>query len=808
MFAKVADALHHAHEEGITHRDVKPGNILVDRDGEPHLVDFGIARTLDTATASRTQHGVGTPAYMAPEQIEERGAIGPWTDVYSLGVTLFEALTLQRPFPGGTSNEVYRRILEGEPKPPKSLAPGIPKDLETICLTAIDKSPRRRYASARAFADDLENLLALRPIVAQPPQLFARLTKFVRRNPWPTAAVLVALLAAVGGVVGASLHAGWTRRQAQTLVTEAKDQIFGDAPGAKAIEERLRVARQKLQQANDLLPDEQPGRAILESVALFERRLQPDDFRFVGAPERILQDTQAMLDRLNERAMRLPSDQELEFGQRFLQVRQERFRALRMRQESSLGTEVVADDGMPDAGQGTVALIGGPRGTRVHLFCYQPAEGDGPPRLVPVPFHPGRAGARDPARHVPGELRPGDAVLVIEAVAREAMAARAGLRAGDLIRRVAGLAADDAAAVEILGRRVAGSGLELQVWSEGEDRRVTLRGDGPPGLETWSTAYPLACSAGNEVGSLPDCTLRLPRAAYLVLLRNEGYEDLRLPLDLRPAGQKVTCRVEMLPAKTSPRGFVYVAPGEFVAGGDRDAENWRPPEARWIEGFWIGRSEVSVGDYQQFLADPATRELIDRARRKGEETFVPRLRWGDWGAGTIHKLRWQERSDGTFEPDCDPRLPVHSISCDDGTAYCQWRTAQAEKRNEPWLFRLPTEDEWEKAARGTDARVFPWGPEYDERLCRPPLTGSPSTRLGPTRHILGDESPYGVQDMAGSCLEWCVGTFGENPMRVWRSATWECDSRILFRCASRNGGLPWRIDNKDGLRIVAVRRPS
>ena len=160
LIAKVADALEHAHQEGITHRDVKPANILVDRAGEPHLVDFGIARQADSAAAasSWTLATAGTPAYMAPEQISNQGTVGPWTDVYMLGVTLYETLTLQRPFAAATSHQVFQHIIVLEPRRLRKLNGLVSRDLETICLTAMAKDPRRRYASARAFADDLDNV--------------------------------------------------------------------------------------------------------------------------------------------------------------------------------------------------------------------------------------------------------------------------------------------------------------------------------------------------------------------------------------------------------------------------------------------------------------------------------------------------------------------------------------------------------------------------------------------------------------------------------------------------------------------------
>src|SRR6058998_3930314 len=166
LIAKVACTVHYAHEHGILHRDIKPGNILLDKKGEPHLTDFGLARLVETeSTVTRTLEVLGTPSYMAPEQaVGNNDAINSVTDVYGLGAVLYQLLTGQPPFAGGTTYETIKLLLDSEPRSPRLLNPKIDRDLSTICLKCLEKDSQRRYSSALALAQDLEHWLKHEPI--------------------------------------------------------------------------------------------------------------------------------------------------------------------------------------------------------------------------------------------------------------------------------------------------------------------------------------------------------------------------------------------------------------------------------------------------------------------------------------------------------------------------------------------------------------------------------------------------------------------------------------------------------------------
>jgi serine/threonine protein kinase/tetratricopeptide (TPR) repeat protein len=227
LIAKVAHTVHYAHEHGILHRDIKPGNILLDANGEPHLTDFGLARLVESdSTVTRTLEVLGTPSYMAPEQARGNSpqgtAVSPGAvasanvaspqddlrvlravDVYGLGAVLYQLLTGQPPFAGGTTYETIRLLCDTEPRNPRLLNPKIDRDLSTICLKCLEKDPKRRYSSALALAEDLEHWLKHEPILARHTGIFTRSTKWVRRNPTSTLLIasLIALAAAASWIV-------------------------------------------------------------------------------------------------------------------------------------------------------------------------------------------------------------------------------------------------------------------------------------------------------------------------------------------------------------------------------------------------------------------------------------------------------------------------------------------------------------------------------------------------------------------------------------------------------------------------------
>lgn len=235
---RVARALAHAHERGILHRDVKPNNVMLDASGRVLLLDFGLARGAERGTEALTQIGaaVGSLAYMAPEQVRGEADLDARVDVYGLGATLYELLTLQRPFRAVGDVEALRvSILAGQPVSPTQLNPAVDRDAETICLRAMAPEASRRYPTMAAMADDLQRFLELRPIQARRAGAVYRARRWVQRHPARATALGAALLVAVGGPTTIAIQQHDAAAQIGAALAETRryqasyEQLLGNA---------------------------------------------------------------------------------------------------------------------------------------------------------------------------------------------------------------------------------------------------------------------------------------------------------------------------------------------------------------------------------------------------------------------------------------------------------------------------------------------------------------------------------------------------------------------------------------------------
>ena len=288
---QAALALEHAHQSGIVHRDVKPGNLLLDLRGQLWVTDFGLAQVTGDAGLTNTGEMLGTLRYASPEQVlARRGIVDHRSDVYSLGATLYELITLHPPFDGQDRNALIGQIADLEPACPRLLEPSIPTELETVVLKALRKEPAERYATAQEMADDLQRFLDGRPILARPPTPRERFRAWSRRHPAIVATGVAALiLLSAASLVSTAII---RREQAKTLAAQKKAETAyrREHQRAEEAEARFRLARRAVDELIRASEEElahRPGleglrkRLLVSALAYYrefiaERRSDPD----------------------------------------------------------------------------------------------------------------------------------------------------------------------------------------------------------------------------------------------------------------------------------------------------------------------------------------------------------------------------------------------------------------------------------------------------------------------------------------------------------------------------------------------------
>ncbi len=287
LVLEVAQAIHYAHGKGIIHRDLKPANVLLDTDGHPKVTDFGLAKNIDhKSMLTRTGAVVGTPFYMPPEQARGDVDIGPQADVYALGVILYEMLTLKLPFHGETTMEVYHKILEEEPTPPKKHDSRVNADINTIILKAIEKDLTRRYTTSLDLAEDIQRYLNGDPIKARPLGPIGRLIKRARKN-MPVVVVAgvtaLALFGGVGLIVKRNIDADRLETQ---LATDHEWDSFTNEVGNQCINAKSQIssgqARRRDRDPDGALVDLKEALRILGDLSLLKA-----DFHIYNPIERL-----------------------------------------------------------------------------------------------------------------------------------------------------------------------------------------------------------------------------------------------------------------------------------------------------------------------------------------------------------------------------------------------------------------------------------------------------------------------------------------------------------------------------------------
>jgi tetratricopeptide (TPR) repeat protein len=278
LIQMLAGAVHAAHQTGLVHRDLKPGNILLTADGVPKVTDFGLVKRLDVPGHTQTGAVVGTPSYMAPEQARaEAGQVGPAADVYALGAILYELLTGRPPFKAATPLDTVLQVLSEEPVALRRLQPKVPSDLETICHKCLEKDPHQRYQSAAALSEDLRRFGAEEPVMARPVGPVGRLVKWARRRPAVASLVVTVALVAAIGLAGVL----WAYGEARKEALRANEQTEQARQQAKRVDDKATEAR-----AAEVLARRQQEKAQKEAAtARAVTHFLTDDLLAEAAPE-------------------------------------------------------------------------------------------------------------------------------------------------------------------------------------------------------------------------------------------------------------------------------------------------------------------------------------------------------------------------------------------------------------------------------------------------------------------------------------------------------------------------------------------
>lgn len=750
--AQLADALDCAHRAGVVHRDVKPSNVRIVDDDTALLLDFGLARELDAGAATVTRAFAGSPSYAAPEQIAPRGgAADVRTDVYGLGATLYEALTGVPPFAADSVERLLVRVLTEEPVPPRRLRPDLPRDVEVIVLRALEKDPARRYPSAQAFAADLRAVVELRPIQARGAGQWTRLVRVGRRHPALVSATVVTMggLLVMAGL--AVMRAQRDQASAAELLREAHGRLDAhDGSRARTVRAQFKLAQ--LERAENTRSLNAGERGALDSLRSDrDRHRRERELTFAGVQEAL-----AQARRLDPHAVGLDDAWAHFYFARWLELRAgEDIAAAELYRKLTLEHDRSGAWRAKIAGSSGLTIRSDPPGAEVYLFqcarlCDVPdaAREDAEPRVVPM-----RAGGGDDG------LPPGRLVLRV-------LEARGELRAGDLIFELDGRAVDATAAAADASRARAG-----RVWRDGGELAVAV----PAGAVVRATAAPLVVADARRIGRTPLVDHALDPAWFVLLLRLPGHEDLRVPFHVDHTVehwfQCAKLEVDLWPQGTTPPGFVRIA-AEAYAGDETPC--------------LMAEREVTVGEWADFIADPATRARIDEGGAGG---LVPSV--GGWVRG----------GDGAFTPGVAvPRdAPVSGVSWHAAHAYVAWRNAQGTPLP-GHVFALPTFTQWERAAKGGDSRRYVFGPDFRAAWVSADASG-PRVLARPI-----DESPWGVFDLAGCASEWCADAAETDPgLRALAGGSFRHSDAGDFAIAHR--WLPASaVDPECGLRLVLVRK--
>jgi len=806
LFMKVVDGMSYAHAKGVLHRDLKPENIMIGSFGEVLVMDWGIAKILsqesalsddstteinDTDHQTMTMEGriMGTPAYMSPEQACGRiSELDQRSDVFSLGGILYKMLTLCHPYEGLTIDETLEQAQDGELKPPDVRTPDrhIPPELTAICMKAMAYDKEDRYANAAEINTDLQLYLDGKSVSAKKDSLLAKTRKWIVRNKVASAGIAAAIICLIAGMFAATLYQNSLRREkiagllkkAQSYILldnfesaeEAYFAVLGlDGVNPEARKGISRVSGKALSAKNKRLAQDTLGvaetlyanRAYQEAYDAYVATLALDpDSR--DARNKI-QASAVMADKQKMQAKIPPILAEITNIKKEIQNRKSEAGRLedeiKTLQANIKGYESNRKKAPLWTAENKLSTLTPEILTKESLLIS---------RYMTILSYDGtNAAARKGLselyydRYTAGEQQQNTADISFY--------------------RSLVLTFDDGTYKNLLetpGRLTLTSKPDAEAFllkrlGLGKDRRLVPEEFSPSG----------STSTMNRVQSLP-----LPPGSYLATLKRKGYLETNVPIRIRRGENLKITDIRLFRNTELPDGFVYIPKGPFLMGGDEDAPYALSRTSQHVPGFFISRHEITAGEYLAFIND------IEKRIPGSAKKYLPRK--------SSKSGHYWKKTGNQYTSNFPAKWPILGISWNDARAFCKWMTHK--HKNNGWVFRLPEEKEWEKAARGADGRYFPWGNHFDYTFCSM-ANSKENKRNGPdpVGSYKADRSIYGVMDMAGNVSEWC-NTFYEqrNNIRINRGAAWSFAEEDYARCASRNGHSPSDVADFRGFRMV------
>jgi len=736
---QVAEALHHAHEKGIVHRDVKPSNLILAKGGRIYITDFGIAR--DESASALTMEGeiLGTPFYMSPEQaLGRRDAIDRRSDVYSLGVTFYELLTCTTPFRGDEMNEILRRIITEDPVKPSLLNAQVPSSLDTVVMKAIRKERGKRYPTAKAFADDLRRWIKGEEVLARDLTLVERSARTIQHHKGAslmTALAVVVLLSALGLVIG-SVMASASRRtdeirerrgKVSAYVKEGqgllKERKFTKA--LSAFEKALGISKRNVDAAKGAAKCRLKIKKAEEDRRIEQEKARAQALVVSGIEARMKGDT---LSADRRRVAGEIADIEQEFGPGI-----EGAKINKLRQEFARLTAAENEAYDPALRNFSQALFIDPSNIEAHQ------------ETAKIFLNRARAVFRL-------DLTRGDLERVKSLFLTVAFHDRSGK----------------------LGPQIA----SMRRWLTFR-RHVSLTVD-PHDATLALVRVDLEAGTESAPEPLTRTSLDLPPGSYIIVARRTSRVEVRFPIHVPGPSDASDFDRSMHRSITLPkdrpdyRGMVFVHGGPFLMGGLRSARGG-PRRKVDVDGFFMDRTEVSHGDYLTFI------QHVAKENPGEEKKYLP-----IYVTTTANPGNWTATEKGYVLPPGWADRPVGSIDWATARAYAAFRHK-----------RLPSHREWEKAARGVDGRLYPWGNRFDERRCFHTLSPGYNANAGwfilhPVSEEPRGTSPYGCYHMAGNVAEWTASKLYDHKINRGGCVI---DQVEILRCGSVDNSTP---DSKVG----------